>query len=114
VRERANTTRPLSPSHPHPDPHPHPTPTAPHPPAEYDVLTSSQDVAEIQRRLAPEVQVAQFVYDGYGHMDFVVSGLKSRWGLISSKGPQGLRVRGCRVGLEGCVGAPATNILWCV
>jgi hypothetical protein len=25
-----------------------------------------------------------------------------------------LRVRGCRVGLEGCVGPPATNILWCV
>ncbi|KAI8465183.1 MAG: Alpha/Beta hydrolase protein [Monoraphidium minutum] len=39
--------------------------------AEYDVLTVSQDVAEQYRRLPNNVTVAEFIYAGYGHMDFV-------------------------------------------
>ncbi|GBF96820.1 lysosomal acid lipase cholesteryl ester hydrolase-like [Raphidocelis subcapitata] len=39
--------------------------------AEFDVLTMSQDVTELRRRLPAASNVAQFFYKGRGHMDFV-------------------------------------------
>jgi hypothetical protein len=43
---------------------------------EFDVLTMSQDVAEIFRRLPPGAAVAQFFYPAYAHM------VRRRGGLV--------------------------------
>lgn len=39
--------------------------------AEYDVLTMAQDVSEVFRRVPRSALVAQYIYAGYSHMDFV-------------------------------------------
>eukprot|EP00878_Enallax_costatus_P034107 GHUV01037741.1.p1 GENE.GHUV01037741.1~~GHUV01037741.1.p1 ORF type:complete len:100 (-),score=14.73 GHUV01037741.1:776-1075(-) len=41
------------------------------PPGTLDIMSTPEDVVEQQKRLAPNVLSAHFVYERYSHMDFV-------------------------------------------